>query len=123
MLSQERVTEKLIILLFFMHSGKESQKNHPYLQGKLFDSLVFCFQLLLHQRGQRLSLSLYKIACAALKDDFEGVRIAALKLIWTLAHLYPEEMIELPTSGEEKESIRLVDDGFAQICDMVCTIW
>ncbi|XP_071839499.1 integrator complex subunit 4-like isoform X2 [Apostichopus japonicus] len=80
---------------------------------------AFQAMLLLHQRGQKLSLSLYKSACAALKDDYEGVRIAALKLIWTLAHLYPEEMIELPRSGEEKESIRLVDDGFAQICDMV----
>ncbi|PIK44302.1 putative integrator complex subunit 4 [Apostichopus japonicus] len=88
-------------------------------------SLVLSVQDLLiitPSEGQKLSLSLYKSACAALKDDYEGVRIAALKLIWTLAHLYPEEMIELPRSGEEKESIRLVDDGFAQICDMVCTI-
>ncbi|KAI8514068.1 Integrator complex subunit 4 [Branchiostoma belcheri] len=72
--------------------------------------------LTLHQRGLKLSLGGYQQACSALTDDYEGVRLAAVKLIWVYSQLYPETMIPVPSSNEE---LRLVDDGFAKICNMV----
>ncbi|XP_022098018.1 integrator complex subunit 4-like [Acanthaster planci] len=73
--------------------------------------------LTLHQRGQRLDLSIYQQSVKVLSDDFDGVRLAALKLIWVLSHVYPEEMLAVQGSSEDK--LRLIDDGFTNICQMV----
>ena len=43
-----------------------------------------------HQRGLRLEQAVYPQACRALRDDYEGVRVAAVRLIWVLSQLYPE---------------------------------
>ncbi|XP_038050789.1 integrator complex subunit 4-like [Patiria miniata] len=73
--------------------------------------------LILHQRGQRLDLSIYQQSVKALTDDYDGVRLAALKLVWVLSHVYPEEMLAVPGSSEDQ--LRLIDDGFTNICQMV----
>ncbi|KAI0227854.1 Integrator complex subunit 4 [Lamellibrachia satsuma] len=76
------------------------------------------FQAMLswHQRGTRLEQRVYRLACRALEDHHEGVRLVVVKLIWVLSQLYPESLIK---KSETDEGIRMIDDGFAQICDMV----
>ncbi|ELU14658.1 hypothetical protein CAPTEDRAFT_224728 [Capitella teleta] len=69
-----------------------------------------------HQRGQMLNRSSYKQLTEALKDDYEGVRLVAMKLIWVHCQLTPESLIRVVDSDEE---IRQVDDGFAKLCNMV----
>ena len=44
----------------------------------------------MHQRGQRLEMTVYEQASSALLDDYEQVRITAVELVWILSHIYPE---------------------------------
>ncbi|XP_074658492.1 integrator complex subunit 4-like isoform X2 [Tubulanus polymorphus] len=67
-------------------------------------------------RGIKLERKLYEELAPALNDDYKGVRLAVTRLIWVMSHLYPESLIELEDKGE---SIRLVDDGFGKICNMI----
>lgn len=76
----------------------------------------FNAMLQFHQRGLSLRLSIYQQACQSLTDDYQDVRLSAMKLIWVLSHLYPDSLV--PVSDSEDE-LRLVDDGFAKICNMV----
>lgn len=71
--------------------------------------------ILLHQRCQKLELQVYGQVCSALSDDYEGVRCSALNLVWILSQIYPES----PIVSINDEHLRLVDDAFAKICDMV----
>ncbi|WAR28613.1 INT4-like protein, partial [Mya arenaria] len=57
----------------------------PRVRSSAFEAL-----LKLHDRGLVLEESLYKTACEALTDDYEGVRTVAVHLVWVLSHLYPE---------------------------------
>ncbi|RUS15173.1 armadillo-type protein [Endogone sp. FLAS-F59071] len=72
----------------------------------------------MHLRGCPLDLSLYFLGVAALKDDYEDVRVGGLNLIWVLSSLYPEHMLKLEHESLD-EYIRLLDDAFIKICDMV----
>ena len=47
-------------------------------------------QIQWHQRGIQLPEVVYGQVCKALGDEYEGVRLAAVKLVWVLSHLYPE---------------------------------
>ncbi len=58
-------------------------------QPKHLTSLSFYLQLTLHHRGHGLVLNVYEKAAEALSDDYEAVRMAAVKLIWVLSHVYP----------------------------------
>ncbi|EEC20489.1 integrator complex subunit, putative [Ixodes scapularis] len=75
-----------------------------------------CLQLRLHSRGLRLDLSLYEHVTSALDDDYESVRIAALKLLEVLSHIYSDHLVRVRNSQEQ---IRLADDAFAKICQMI----
>lgn len=77
---------------------------------------AFLAILNLHQRGIQIDLTMYDHCCRSLKDDYEGVRMSAVKLIWVLCNLYPESMVPVADTGEE---IRLVDDGFVKICNTI----
>lgn len=72
--------------------------------------------LMLHERGVKLDQVMYKSVCEALNDDFEGVRLAAVQIVWVLCHLYPDSVVPVPDSDEE---LRLIDDGFVKICNMI----
>jgi hypothetical protein len=52
---------------------------------------VFIFsQLILHERGMQLAPDVYGSACEALLDDYEEVRLKAVKLLWVVSQIYPE---------------------------------
>lgn len=50
-------------------------------------------QLKLHERGQKLELSIYSDVCSALLDDHENVRQCALKMMWVLSRSYAERLV------------------------------
>lgn len=54
-------------------------------------SQAFMAMITMHERGFKLNPDIYTDACEALKDDYEIVRKAALKLVWHLANTYPEK--------------------------------
>lgn len=72
--------------------------------------------ILMHHRGQILELSAYDQACKAMCDDYEEVRLIASQLVWIISHIYPENKVPAPYTDEE---IRLVDDSFAKICNLM----
>ncbi|CAN0081246.1 integrator complex subunit 4 isoform X2 [Lampetra fluviatilis] len=72
--------------------------------------------LQLHDRGVKLDQSVYQQTCQALSDDYEQVRSAAVRLICVISQIYPESVVPVPSSNEE---IRLVDDAFGKVCQVV----
>jgi len=83
----------------------------PRVRAAVYQTL-----LVLHQKRHVLGIDIYTKAVAALEDDYEGVRLAAIKLIWVFSHMMPEKMIQHP--HDENDEIRLLDDGFIKICNM-----
>jgi len=75
--------------------------------------------LQLHNCGYKLDLSLYNLCVACLTDDYEEVRIEALSLIWVLSSIYPERTMQLILDDRSTQVLRLIDDAFIKICDMV----
>ncbi|CAG8494207.1 2471_t:CDS:10 [Acaulospora morrowiae] len=75
--------------------------------------------LQLHLRGCKLDRSLYNMCVTCLSDDYEEVRIEALSLIWVLSTIYPEHMTTYVLDDGKTQQIRLLDDAFIKICDMV----
>ncbi|RIA94961.1 armadillo-type protein [Glomus cerebriforme] len=90
--------------------GKDSD---PRVRSSALKSL-----LQLHNCGYKLDLSLYSLCVACLTDDYEEVRIEALSLIWVLSSLYSERTMQL--DDRSTQVLRLIDDAFIKICDMVC---
>ncbi|CAD5115381.1 DgyrCDS4360 [Dimorphilus gyrociliatus] len=77
-----------------------------------------------HMRGIPLSPRMYKDVCATLSDDYEKVRFMAARLICVLCHLYPEENVTVSNESKEtsdKVQLRLTDDGFAKLCQLLST--
>ncbi|KAL1916084.1 uncharacterized protein VTP21DRAFT_6088 [Calcarisporiella thermophila] len=93
--------------------SKYGQDSDPRVRKVALNSL-----LSLHLRGCNLDLSLYPLAVSALKDDYEDVRVSALDLIWVLGNLFQEHKLNVEHGGMSEE-IRMVDDVFVKICDMV----
>ncbi|GFY47093.1 integrator complex subunit 4 [Trichonephila inaurata madagascariensis] len=87
-----------------------SHDHEPRVRTEALNAL-----LNLHERGLKLDSTLYEEVCEALTDDYEGVRMAALRLIDVVSHLHSEKLVAV---GSE-EQIRLADDAFARICKMI----
>lgn len=88
--------------------------DYTYSQDARVRAAAFKTMINLHDRGLKLDPSIYTEVCSSLKDDYEIVRLAALRLICVLGNTYAENIIVLPDS--EGEQLRLVDDAFAKIC-------
>lgn len=81
-----------------------TKSQDPRVRTAAYNAMVFCFwlwrmakhlllfllQLRLHERGQKLELSIYSDVCCALQDDHENVRQCALRMVWVLSHSYAE---------------------------------
>ena len=81
--------------------------------------LWICLQLLFHQRGLSLRLSVYQQACQSLTDDYENVRLSAMKLIWVLSHLYPDRY-HIISLVANIHTLLLGLGVFAQFCKIIC---
>ncbi|EFN82695.1 integrator complex subunit 4 [Harpegnathos saltator] len=91
--------------------GNYARSQDPRVRAQAFKTMA---ELHSH-RGYRLPASFFREACAALRDDYEIVRRAVLKLIWLLGREYPENIIV----GFDGEDIRMVDCAFSQICSLM----
>ena len=69
--------------------GRYTLSTDPRVRGSAFEAL-----LEMNRRGQKLDLSMYGDFCSALNDDYDGVRKAAIKLIYVLATTYPDEQVK-----------------------------
>ncbi|XP_066588194.1 integrator complex subunit 4 [Prorops nasuta] len=91
--------------------GNYTRSQDPRVRAQAFETMAE-----LHSnRGCRLPSSFFAEACAALRDDYEIVRRAVLKLIWLLGVEYPENIIV----GADGEDIRMIDCAFSQICGLM----
>ncbi|KAI8374468.1 armadillo-type protein [Radiomyces spectabilis] len=87
--------------------------SDPHVRKSSLDALVQ-----MHVRGCPLDLSLYALAVQSLRDDFDEVRMGGLNLIGALSSLYPERQMKL-AHEQVKDTVRLIDDAFVRICDLV----
>ncbi|CAO3642809.1 unnamed protein product [Cunninghamella echinulata] len=72
----------------------------------------------MHMNGCSLDQPLYYLAVQSLSDDYEQVRLCALDLVWALCSLYPDFKLNL-ASEQILEKVRLIDDAFSRVCDLV----
>lgn len=73
----------------------------------------------LHSEGASLDISLYSEFCESLKDNYSGCRLTAMKLVEILSRRFGDCLV---CSGKEDDQIRLADDAFAKICNMMSDI-
>ncbi|KAI7834504.1 armadillo-type protein [Kickxella alabastrina] len=71
-----------------------------------------------YMMGVELPVEMYDECVVATKDDFEQVRLVAVELIWAISSAYPEYPVVIQ-KYKVSDSIRLLDDAFVKICDMV----
>eukprot|EP00002_Diphylleia_rotans_P012220 TRINITY_DN238_c0_g6_i1.p1 TRINITY_DN238_c0_g6~~TRINITY_DN238_c0_g6_i1.p1 ORF type:complete len:921 (-),score=202.65 TRINITY_DN238_c0_g6_i1:2125-4887(-) len=91
------------------------QDYDPTVRTAAYDAL-----LTLHARKYPLHIDLYKVSVLSLMDDHESVRSRAMRLIWILGKSYPNHAILKPIGqGTTTTQIRLIDDAFVKISDMV----
>ncbi|KAJ2833196.1 hypothetical protein GGI24_000938 [Coemansia furcata] len=79
---------------------------------------ALCAILRQHMVGAALPVEMYDECVVATKDDFEQVRLVAIELIWAISSAYPEHPVTIE-KYETTETIRLLDDAFVKLCDMV----
>ena len=72
----------------------------------------------LHGEGTTMDISLYTEFCESLKDNYGGCRLTAMKLLEIMAQTYGDCLC----SGMDDDQIRLADDTFAKICNMMSDI-
>ncbi|KAL6060050.1 Integrator complex subunit 4 [Balamuthia mandrillaris] len=112
-------------LPLFIPSSSGAQPTLPLLSQFLSDAdprvrtAALQGVLILQTRGFTLDVvHLYSSAVAALNDDYESVRLEAVKLLWVLSNMYPDTNISSGMTVQQKK-MRLVDDGFMKICNTV----
>ncbi|KAJ1818607.1 hypothetical protein LPJ75_001398, partial [Coemansia sp. RSA 2598] len=71
-----------------------------------------------HTMSVKLPVEMYDECVVATKDDFEQVRLVAVELVWAISSTYPEYPVVIQ-KFKATETIRLLDDAFVKICDMV----
>ncbi|KAJ1949425.1 hypothetical protein FBU59_001149 [Linderina macrospora] len=71
-----------------------------------------------HLAGIELPVEMYDECVVATKDDFEQVRLVAVELLWTISSVHPEHPVVIH-KYKVTETIRLLDDAFVKLCDMV----
>ncbi|KAJ2806968.1 hypothetical protein H4R20_001481, partial [Coemansia guatemalensis] len=71
-----------------------------------------------HMMGVGLAVEMYDDFVVATKDDFEQVRLVAMELVWAISSSWPEHPVVIQQHGTI-EIIRLLDDAFVKLCDMV----
>ena len=69
--------------------GRYTLSSDARVRSAAFEAL-----LEMNRRGQKLDVSMYRDFCSALDDDYDGVRRAAIKLIFVLATTYPDEQVD-----------------------------
>lgn len=88
-----------------------SNNQDPRVRAEALQAMLH-----LHNRGVKLDRAVYEQASSALRDDYESVRIVALKLVEVTSHIYHDQLVKVKNSQEQ---ILLVDDAFAKICHMI----
>ncbi|KAJ2414719.1 hypothetical protein GGI10_002194 [Coemansia sp. RSA 2530] len=79
---------------------------------------ALCAILRQHMMGVALPVEMYDECVVATKDDFEQVRLVAIELIWAISSAFPEYPVTIE-KYDTTETIRLLDDAFVKLCDMV----
>ncbi|ORX66819.1 ARM repeat-containing protein, partial [Linderina pennispora] len=90
-----------------------SMDSHPKVRQQALN-------VILHQHlaGVELPVEMYDECVVATKDDFEQVRLVAVELVWAISSVYPEHPVVIH-KYKVTETIRLLDDAFVKLCDMV----
>ncbi|XP_014214369.1 integrator complex subunit 4 isoform X2 [Copidosoma floridanum] len=106
-LSANAVDDTLVLV------NNYAKSQDPRVRARAFETMA---ELHSH-RGCRLPASFFEEACKCLRDDYEIVRRAVLKLIWLLGNDYPEIVI---SGGKEwAEDMKMVDSAFCKLCSLM----
>ena len=81
-------TSNTVSFLKWIIISRYSQSQDPRVRKAAFQALFD-----IHNMGHKLDSGTYKEICMALTDDYEGVRMAGLKLVHAMAEAYPEEQV------------------------------
>ncbi|XP_011313363.1 integrator complex subunit 4 [Fopius arisanus] len=91
--------------------GNYARSQDPRVRAAAFETTAEIHT----QRNCKLPPSFFTEVCNALRDDYEIVRRAVLKLIWILGNEYPEHII----IGQDGEDIRMIDCAFSKVCELM----
>ncbi|XP_068158824.1 LOW QUALITY PROTEIN: integrator complex subunit 4 [Drosophila tropicalis] len=105
--SERHYVWKLAFYIDSQDSGVRAQALHALLT--------------LGERGSKLPAVLYKRAVEAMKDDYECVRMEALRLVYVLGNCHPDHIIGSEGRGEQ-EDIRMIDAAFSKVCESLCDL-
>eukprot|EP00095_Tigriopus_kingsejongensis_P008319 snap_masked-scaffold871_size86487-processed-gene-0.15 protein:Tk08319 transcript:snap_masked-scaffold871_size86487-processed-gene-0.15-mRNA-1 annotation:"integrator complex subunit 4" len=91
-------------------ASKYCQSQEPRVRKQAFQVLLEIIRGL----PQKFSFTVYRSVCKGLEDDYEGVRIVALDLIYAMAKAHAQEVLR-----ENKSEKRLADEAFVCICNAI----
>ncbi|GAB6020124.1 hypothetical protein CHUAL_002853 [Chamberlinius hualienensis] len=103
--TEEIITSTLKLL------GSVSNNYDPRVRAASLNSM-----LRFYERGVKIDMSTYGDVTKMLNEDYEGVRIAALKLIVVISQAFADSVVTLKESDEH---VRLIDDAFGKVCNAI----